>query len=507
MTNEPFQPNVVAAGSTGRFSLEFWLLVIVVGAAAGLAGGLLMLFLRVVQHLAWHYQSGEFLTAVQHSGSLYRVIVLAAAGLIAGVAAWQLNHRPGGHAGELTQALWFRNGDLPFGRTVFRALLSIVLVGMGASLGREAAPKQAGAAIASLLARWRALPPTLCRLLVACGAGAGIGAVYNVPFGGALFGLEVLLGTLKLPLVAPMVVASALATCTSWLLLPNQPTYTVPAFQLTASQVVWAAIAGPIAGLAAVAYVRAISWADRRRPRDRWLLLAPLIIFTLLGLLAVPLPQVLGNGRGIVQQTFTENPGIFLLFALLLLKPLATCACLGSGAPGGLFTPTLCVGALLGSLLGHAWTGLTASAFDGSYAIIGAGALLAAATQGPVSALVMMVELTHQLNLLVLPLLLAISGAVVTARAVEARSIYSGRIHLGREAAEDDAATISAAAGYPEVLQALITLDEPERNLRVVDESGGEVGTIAASDLRDPNRLPPLREIATARDLASTLRP
>jgi len=197
VTNEPFQPNVVAAGSIGRYSLEFWLLVITVGALAGLAGGLLMQFLRVVQHLAWHYRSGEFLTAVQQAGSLHRVIVLVAAGLLAGVAALLLKHEPGGHAGELAQALWFRSGDLPFGKSLFRACLSIVLVGMGASLGREAAPKQTGAAIASLLAQWRGLPPTLCRLLVACGAGAGIGAVYNVPFGGALFGLEVLLGTLK----------------------------------------------------------------------------------------------------------------------------------------------------------------------------------------------------------------------------------------------------------------------------------------------------------------------
>lgn len=255
-----------------------------------------MRLLRVVQHLAWQYREGGFLEAVQHAGGGWRVLVLVAGGLLAGIVAWWLPHEPGGHAGELAEHMWFGDGTVPFAKTVFRACLSVVLVGLGASLGREAAPKQAGTAIAGALSGWRQLPPTLCRLLAACGAGAGMAAVYNVPVGGALFALEVLLGTLKLPLVPPVIVASAVATVTSWLLLPNQPTYTVPGYHLTASLVIWAAVAGPVAGVVAVQYVRAISWADSCKPKGAWLLVAPLLMFTLLGAGAVVLPQLLGNG-------------------------------------------------------------------------------------------------------------------------------------------------------------------------------------------------------------------
>jgi hypothetical protein len=203
-----------------------------------------------------------------------------------------------------------------------------------------------------------------------------------------------------------------------------------------------------------------------------------------------------------VQQAFVGDVGTGTLIAvLLLLKPLVTCGCLGSGAPGGLFTPTICMGALLGGLLGHCWIALGFGASDGSYALIGAAAVLAAATQGPVSAFVLMVELTHHVDMLVIPFMVAIAGAVVTARALEARSIYSGRIHAGREAAGEDG-KISAAAGYPEVLQVLVSKHGRSQELCVVDQHGASVGQIRAEDVVDPSSRLPLTEIVTAGDLA-----
>lgn len=505
MNSKPLQPNVMAAGSVSSLSLRFWLLVPITGVSTGIAGGLLMKLLRAAQHFAWDYSQGEFLDAVEQAGFERRLTVLILAGLIAGIAAWWLAHEPGGHAGELAEAIWFRSGDLPFWKTAFRGCLSIVLVAIGASLGREAAPKQTGAAIASVLGRWRRLAPTERRLLAACGAGAGIAAVYNVPFGGAVFALEVLLGTVKLPLLAPMLVSSVSATCAAWLFLPNQPTYAVPAYALSASQVLWATVAGPLAGLAATAYVRAISWADGYKPRDRWLLLSPVLVFATLGLLALQFPQLLGNGRGVVQQAFVGHFGMNILVALVLLKPLATCACLGSGAPGGLFTPTLAVGALFGALFGQAWLVVWPGEPSGPYAIIGAGAVLAAATQGPISALVLIVELTRHVDFLLVPLLVAIAGAVMVARPLERRSIYSGRIHAGRATASEsgDEHTISAAAGYAEVLHRLLLMHD-KTPLRVIDEEGKCVGVISTEALAAGDRMLPLPGIATARDLATS---
>jgi H+/Cl- antiporter ClcA len=466
-----------------------------------------MWLLRAVQHAAWRYQEGDFLQAVLHTAPLYRVLVLLGAGIAAGLAAYLFAMRPGGHAGEATAAMWFSDGRLPFVRTLSRGVLSIFLVGMGASLGREAAPKQTGAAIGSLLGHWLRLSPTECRLLVASGTGAGMGAVYNVPFGGALFGIEVLLGTLKLPLLPPVLLCSLVATCVSRFWLPDERVYTAPATHfLHPSQLVWAALAGPVAGFLSVFYVRAISWADSRKPHGRWwLLILPVVTFASLGALAVLFPQILGNGKDLVQLTFVGNGAPALLVCLLILKPLATVACLGTGAPGGLFTPTMTVGAVLGILLGHGWNLVWPGPPLGTYAVLGSAAVLAAATQGPISSLVLVLELTGRLDASMIPMMLAIGGAVLTARAMEPRSIYSGRIHTGRGAAEvhgDD--TISAAAGYPEVLQKILLRGDPHRPLFVLNEHGERTGYIIPAALSDPRNLPPLLEIATAGDLAKT---
>ena len=471
------------------------------GVGAGLAAGLLMLLLRAVQTLAWGAGTGDYMDAVLRASPWRRVAVLAAAGGVVAGARWLLNLRKGGHSGELTAAIWFRAGHMPVLRTVANALISIVIVGMGASLGREAAPKQVGAVLAGVLARWAGLPPARRRLLVACGAGAGMAAVYNVPFGGALFALEVLLGTLSLGLVAPALATSLIATATAWLLLPNRPTYDIPSYPVSASLVAWSLVAGPVIGVAAVGYVRLICWADERKPGGWRMVAAPLAVFAGLGLAATVLPQVLGNGKDAVQAAFTDNGlGLGILLTLAVAKPLATAACLGSGAPGGLFTPTLAFGAVLGLLGGHLAAMAGPAGPLGAYALVGAAAMLAATTQGPVSAVVMMLELTRQLDALMIPLMLAVATAVLAARTLERRSIYSGRIHLGRAAAAlAPGETISAAARFPEVLEAV--LNQPGRPLHVVDQHGDGIGDLTQADvMRAHGWCGPL-EIATARDI------
>jgi H+/Cl- antiporter ClcA len=194
--------------------------------------------------------------------------------------------------------------------------LSMVIVGMGASLGREAAPKLTGAAIGSALSTWAQLSSVERRLLAACGAGAGMAAVYNVPFGGALFSLEVLLGTLALPLVPPALVTSVVATWVSWLFIPGQPTYNVPPYAFSSAQLAWAIWVGPLAGVAAALYVAVISWADALKPKGSPLLIMPAVVFTALGVLAIHYPELLGNGKDITQQTFVGQLGLSLLVPL-----------------------------------------------------------------------------------------------------------------------------------------------------------------------------------------------
>ncbi len=349
------QPNVNVPGAAKSFSARFWLLLIVTGLGAGLGASLLLKLLHIVQHLCWAYRTETFLEGVERSPAHRRAIVLVCAGIMAGVGRWLFGLTTGGHGGEVSAAIWFHEGRMPTLRTLGRAVLSILVVGMGASLGREGAAKQTGAAIASRLFQWEKLPPSQCRLLTACGAGAGIAAIYHVPLGGAIFTLEVLLGELAMPLVLPALVASLLATGVASLLVPVEPAFHVPDYFLTPQHVAWAVIAGPLLGLTSVAYVRLIAWADARKPQGWRLVLTPVLALAVLGTTAIVFPQLLGTGKNVVQLAFVDGLAPWLIVALAILKPLATAGCLGSGAPGGLFMPTITFGCLLGGVLGYVW--------------------------------------------------------------------------------------------------------------------------------------------------------
>ncbi len=420
------QPNVPGRGITASYGPRFWLLVALIGAGTGLAGAALIELLRAIQHLAWNYSSGPSLDAVERVSAGHRVLVVTIGGVLAGASALLLARHP---PGEVSEALWLRGARLPLLPSIARGVESISIVALGASLGREAAPQQVGAAWASTLGDWAQLPGWQRRLLVACGAGAGMAAVYDVPLGGALFALEVLLGTLTLPLVLPALLCSLTATAVSWVALPHVPTYLVRHYEPHASQIVWALLAGPIAGVVAIGWVRLVGAANNVRPqRPLTRVLAPVLVFAGLGALAIQYPQLLGNGKPVVQLTFDAEIGAGLLAILLVLKPLVTAACLGSGAPGGLFTPTLAIGVLYGGLLGKAWSLLWGGAPLATYAIIGGAAVLAAAMQGPLAAIVLVLELTHHADALMVPILLAVAGATVVARVAGTPSIYSARL-------------------------------------------------------------------------------
>ena len=290
------QPNVPGRGIVAGYSPRFWGLVALIGVAAGVGAAVLTLLLNAVQYAAWDYRSGSYLRAVVSATAARHVVVLFAAGVIAGVGGLLIRRVRGSGAGEISEALWLGGGRLPFWRSQARGALSIVIVGMGASLGREGAPQLTGAAVATVLSEWAKLPTWQRRLLVACGAGAGMAAVYNVPLGGALFAVEVLLGTLSLPVVLPAVAMSAIATLIAWVVVPDRPTYLVPVFGLRASQVVWAVIIGPLAGLVAVGWARTVAAVNPLKPRRRrGRVLAPIIIFTALGAVSISVSPAPGQ--------------------------------------------------------------------------------------------------------------------------------------------------------------------------------------------------------------------
>jgi H+/Cl- antiporter ClcA len=417
-------PSTLARSGAARF----WLAVLLTGIGTGIAAAALTRLLEMVQHVMWNGPGSNLLEAAEHASAWRHILVLLGAGLVTGSGQIILKHLSSGNGIDTTAAIWFHAGRMPALRTLGSALLSVVIVGMGVSLGREGAPKQAGAVMANFFSDRGRLSDEQRRLLVACGAGAGMGAAYGVPLGGALFSLEVMRGMLALRYVLPALFASVVATAVSWVALPDAPTYVIPAYSSSFSCVAWALLAGPIAGVVSVGYVRVVSWADRNRPQGWRRLAAPLLGLGLLGVVSIRLPQLLGNGKDISQLAFTNQVAPPLLLILLVLKPAATVLCMRTGAPGGLFTPSLTVGALLGAVLGHAWSWIWPGVPPGLFAIIGAAAVLAATTQGPISTVVLMMELTGRDRSFILPLLLAVATATLVARTIEPRSIYDARL-------------------------------------------------------------------------------
>lgn len=417
------QPNATGDGELALTPV-FWGMVVLTGVAAGLLGDGLMLLLHGVQHLAFGYHSGSFVAGVTHASGLRRVVSLAVAGLIGGVAWTLLRRYTKGEKSEVDDVLWNGDGVLSPRRSLGTSVISEIVIGMGASLGKEAAPKLMGGVAGSVLGRRMHLSAGQRRLLVACGAGAGLAAVYNVPLGGALFTAEVLYGAITLPVVLPALACAGIATLTGWLYLPTQPTYPgVPAYPLLGSELVWAVLAGPVIGVLSVGFIRLIGWVSLHRPSGWKAVLAPVGAFTALGLVGLAYPALFGNGKDLTHQVFLSGGGgLLALLALFTLKPLVTALCLGSGASGGLFTPTMNTGALLGAFLGTAWSLLFPGAPVGAYAMIGA------AMQAPLAALVLILELTHSGFALMVPMIIATTIATLIARHIDGYSLYSARL-------------------------------------------------------------------------------
>ncbi|MCU1321594.1 MAG: Chloride channel core [Acidobacteriaceae bacterium] len=411
----------------------FWLLVVLIGVVSGLASGLLIRMLHVIGSLAYNGHTGNMLEDVASASSFRRIAVLTLAGIILSLFMALERHfkiRPPISAASTTES----PRTLP---TLAEAFVSILTVGMGVPLGREAALREAASLVAARISDRAPLTPQQRKLLIACGAGAGMAAAYNVPFAGAIFAVEIVLGSFSIQAVLAATATSCIATACSWLLLPNVPAYQVPALPFTVSALVFALLAGPFCGVGSAAFVRLIAWACRHRPRGGFVLIAPIIVLTCVGVASLPYPELLGNGKEAIQSIFSNRETVPALVVLLFLRPIATVASLRSGALGGLFTPVMSIGAILGSLIAGLWVRVASLLHLGvpadnalTFAFIGAGATLAAGTQAPLSAVLFLLEMTHRGDALLIPLLLAVALAILTHSRIANGSIFSARRSL-----------------------------------------------------------------------------
>src|SRR5476649_299559 len=237
-------------------SSPLWRLTVVTlctGILAGLGGMMLALLLHFIQHLAFGYSpdfiisSESFLQGVSDATRSRRLAVLVICGAIAGAGWWAL-YRFGKPLVSIAAAVKSDKPHMPVFSTTVHALLQIITVALGSPLGREVAPREIGAVSASWLTRRFSLTVRETQIMIACGAGAGLAAVYNVPLGGAVFVLEVLLGTFGLPALVPAIVTSAIAALVAQTGLGAQVQYVVPSLALTPGLLAWSMLAGPLFG-------------------------------------------------------------------------------------------------------------------------------------------------------------------------------------------------------------------------------------------------------------------
>ena len=484
-------------------SQRFWVLVAATGAAGGLGAVFLVHLLRGVQTLVWSPVPGNLDGADAASPPLVRLVVPIAGGVIVSAVALVLRRPLGGHGTSgVIEAIWARSGHLGLKNALVRGVVSIIAVGMGASLGREGALIQSGAATGSHLAERFKVATDQGRLLVAAGAAAGIAAAYNMPIGASLFGLEVFLGSFALELFGPIVIACVIAVFLSRILIADHPTYQIPAYALGSAprDLIVSLAVGLILGVASAIYIKVVdlsSAAVARLPRKLIYLLPP-IAMAILGVVALWFPQVLGNGYSAVNAELLVGMPIGLLLVLPAIKLAMTALCSSFGVPGGTFTPSLFYGALLGGALGAIAQRIVPGAGPPqAFALVGMCAALAGTTHATVSATVMIFELTGNYGV-VLPLLLASVASAAVSKRLSRESLYTAPLKrknvqlpemprpgwLGATPTRDlvvaDAPRIEPQARFPEVLRRLLELG-PGQALYVCTPDGQYVGLIVAT--------------------------
>ncbi len=302
---------------------------------------------------------------------------------------------------------------MPFRETVIHDVLQIVTVALGSPLGREVAPRELGAVLAIKLSDRAGLSPAESRIMVARGAGAGLAAVYNVPLGGTLFTLEALLGSLALPAFIPALATSVIATMVAWLGLGNTPQYAIPPLAVAPSLIAWAIAMGLLFGFGAYWFVRSTHAARAHSPAGWHRIVWCAVVFSAIGMLATRFPQLLGNGRGLALVGFESDIGLALAATLLLLRFAVITGALRAGAAGGLLTPSLSMGGLLGIVFGSFWNCAWPAGPLGVYAVVGNAAFLASSMKMPLTAIVLVLEFTHINADFIIPISLAVTGSII----------------------------------------------------------------------------------------------
>jgi len=434
---------LIVLGHEELTAIVFW------AALIGIGGALASVAFRELIHVfEWMItgRSGSLVEAAIELHGVRRAIVPVIGGLAAGlVLQYGAALVSAKRSIDYMEAVAVGDGVIAAKPALIRSISSLLTIASGGSIGREGPMVQLAALIGSKVGVLRKAPVPRRRLLVACGAAAGIASAYNAPIAGALFVAEIVMGSIAMESFGPLLVASVSADATIHRLLGYGPVFDVPTVHFGENwELILYAMFGVLLGHLAPPFLALLAWSKRRfasLPGPLYLKFAfgGLIV----GLISMVFPQVWGNGYSVVDAILHNRLVGWLLLAVLLAKVASTASTVGSGAVGGVFTPTLFIGAAVGALTGStlrlAFPHMTSGA--GAFAVVGMGGFLAATTHAPLTSVLMIFEMTldHQV---VLPLILACVTAHYVAK------VYRGGASIYRESLMPAAASGSAAAAW-----------------------------------------------------------
>jgi chloride channel protein, CIC family len=446
-----------------------------------------------------------------------RLVVPTAGGLLAGlVLHYGSRFAQGRRSADYMEAVVLGDGVIRSRPSLVRIVSSIFSIGSGASIGREGPMVQLAALIASSIGRYADFPRPRLRLMVACGASAGIAAAFNAPIGGALFVAEIVLGSIAMETFGPLILSSVLATVVGRMFLGSQPIFAIPPFSMTSPfELAAYLVVGLTLGVLAPYFLKLLALSSEIFAT--WPVPVPMRLAAggfIVGLLSLRVPDVWGNGYNTLISILGSDVLWLSLITLLAFKLLATAATVGSGAVGGVFTPTLLVGAIMGGLIGTALHGLFPSwtSSPNAYALVGMGALLAATTHAPLMAILIMFEMTLDYDI-VLPLMLACVTAYTAARTVGGQSIYAHSIKRPaalapglqldtlrvRDLMKTNPVCVTGNARFAEIVQTFV--GHRHHNLYVVGREHEFRGVIPLHEIKPLLNDPELAKLAIAEDL------
>ncbi|GJP20683.1 hypothetical protein NJB1808_15310, partial [Mycobacterium marinum] len=378
-----------------RPDVDFFCAVVIVGLLAGVAGLSTTVVLRFVEHLTYHYAFGSLLEGITGSSPVRRALGPMVGGALAGLGWWLLRRRTDVPplAGTIAD-----HARIPRRTWSIDALLQVVLVGSGASLGREGAPRQFAAALSDFATTWlRRLSPGDREILLACAAGAGLGAVYAVPLAGALFALRIMLNTWNIRALGAALITSSLAVAIGSLVTHDRPELDWPSAESTYLLSAHALALAPVAFVVGVAFNRIMAAARPASLVRSWTLIPGLAAAGLaIGVCSHWWPELPGNGKSILTVSLASGMTLSAAAVILVLKPLLTALFLRVGGAGGMLTPSLATGAAAGSLLVLAIDAVAGTHLHGPVISLAAAAGVLAVTQGsPIWAAIFVWELAR----------------------------------------------------------------------------------------------------------------